>query len=230
MITLRITRTYLRRSFWSSLTRLNDVNKHDFYNEEVISKQPTMKQDKDVVNSLTFETNTPSSKRMDLQDIFGTVGKKQSVSSRMDLSYRAELRKVCGVEIPKKPIPPTNCCGSGCVNCVWVIFDDDMEDWKYATEEAVKCLNSQDTSLGKYEQWPLKFDPPPKGLDSKFIPDEYKQIQEDDKQTVENVMPVLFSVFTDFERKLKKKKQHPPTTDLSKEPASDFNRDTSTVS
>ncbi|KAI1003601.1 hypothetical protein K3495_g4604 [Podosphaera aphanis] len=35
-------------------------------------------------------------------------------------------------EIPHKPKEPDNCCMSGCVNCVWEIYTEDLEAWASA--------------------------------------------------------------------------------------------------
>ncbi|KAK0704093.1 oxidoreductase-like protein [Apiosordaria backusii] len=42
---------------------------------------------------------------------------------------RNESRLINGVLVPPKPEEPDNCCMSGCVNCVWDRFRDEMEDW-----------------------------------------------------------------------------------------------------
>lgn len=38
-------------------------------------------------------------------------------------------RTINGVPIPPQPDEPDNCCMSGCVNCVWDAFRDEMEEW-----------------------------------------------------------------------------------------------------
>ena len=47
---------------------------------------------------------------------------------------RAEInalsRNVAGVLVPPRPEEPDNCCMSGCVNCVWDIYRDEMEEWE----------------------------------------------------------------------------------------------------
>ncbi|KAK4643259.1 hypothetical protein QC761_403210 [Podospora bellae-mahoneyi] len=42
---------------------------------------------------------------------------------------KSESRLINGVLVPPKPEEPDNCCMSGCVNCVWDRFRDEMEDW-----------------------------------------------------------------------------------------------------
>ena len=43
---------------------------------------------------------------------------------------------IAGVVVPPKPDEPDNCCMSGCVNCVWDAFRDDLEEWAAATKQA----------------------------------------------------------------------------------------------
>lgn len=43
---------------------------------------------------------------------------------------------VAGVLVPPRPEEPDNCCMSGCVNCVWDRFRDDMEEWSAKKNEA----------------------------------------------------------------------------------------------
>ncbi|KAG5915490.1 hypothetical protein E4U42_008024 [Claviceps africana] len=43
---------------------------------------------------------------------------------------------VAGVLVPPQPEEPDNCCMSGCVNCVWDRFREDMEEWSAKKHEA----------------------------------------------------------------------------------------------
>lgn len=60
----------------------------------------------------------------------------------------AEIRKrstkIAGVMVPPKPAEPDNCCMSGCVNCVWDRFRDEMEEWAAASAEATRRLKAQE--------------------------------------------------------------------------------------
>src|SRR5262249_55514595 len=46
---------------------------------------------------------------------------------------RAELERksvnVAGIMVPPRPEEPDNCCMSGCVNCVWDRYRDELEEW-----------------------------------------------------------------------------------------------------
>lgn len=47
--------------------------------------------------------------------------------------------------VPPRPEEPDNCCMSGCVDCVWDRYRDEMEVWAAATtraEEAVRTLGA----------------------------------------------------------------------------------------
>ncbi|KAK4187423.1 oxidoreductase-like protein [Podospora australis] len=57
---------------------------------------------------------------------------------------RNESTLIAGVLVPPKPEEPDNCCMSGCVNCVWDRFRDDMEDWSAKTLEAKRRLAARE--------------------------------------------------------------------------------------
>ncbi|KAF3940087.1 hypothetical protein ABW19_dt0202317 [Dactylella cylindrospora] len=61
---------------------------------------------------------------------------------REKLNERAQI--VAGVRVPPKPEEPDNCCMSGCVNCVWDTFREDLEEWAVANAKAQKALREQD--------------------------------------------------------------------------------------
>ncbi|KAM3496984.1 hypothetical protein MY10362_009646 [Beauveria mimosiformis] len=52
----------------------------------------------------------------------------------------AQATTIAGVRVPPRPEEPDNCCMSGCVNCVWDLYREDMEEWTLASGEARKRL------------------------------------------------------------------------------------------
>lgn len=55
---------------------------------------------------------------------------------RRDIDSRSAL--VAGVLVPPRPQEPDNCCMSGCVNCVWDIYREDLEEWADRSRQARK--------------------------------------------------------------------------------------------
>jgi predicted nucleic acid-binding Zn-ribbon protein len=53
---------------------------------------------------------------------------------------------VAGVLVPPRPEEPDNCCMSGCVNCVWDRYRDDLEEWAAAETRAETALQAQQAS------------------------------------------------------------------------------------
>ncbi|KAF3063979.1 hypothetical protein GL218_01018 [Daldinia childiae] len=56
---------------------------------------------------------------------------------------------IAGVLVPPRPEEPDNCCMSGCVNCVWDRYRDEMEDWVSASAIAEKALQAQQSQQGE---------------------------------------------------------------------------------
>ncbi|KAM3461450.1 hypothetical protein NHJ6243_004970 [Beauveria neobassiana] len=52
----------------------------------------------------------------------------------------AQSTTIAGVRVPPRPEEPDNCCMSGCVNCVWDLYREDMEEWTLASSKARKRL------------------------------------------------------------------------------------------
>ncbi|KAJ1337941.1 Oxidoreductase-like protein [Microdochium nivale] len=57
---------------------------------------------------------------------------------------------IAGIRVPPRPDEPDNCCMSGCVNCVWDRYRDDMEEWaamSLRAEAALQAQRSQGSSI-----------------------------------------------------------------------------------
>ncbi|KAI2466301.1 oxidoreductase-like protein [Annulohypoxylon bovei var. microspora] len=75
--------------------------------------------------------------------IFGSrlVGPAERAERLAAIRNRSTL--IAGVLVPPRPEEPDNCCMSGCVNCVWDRFRDDMEEWAAASTRAEQALQAQ---------------------------------------------------------------------------------------
>lgn len=61
-------------------------------------------------------------------------------------AIEAASQIIAGVTVPPKPEEPDNCCMSGCVNCVWDTFRDELEEWAAQSGAARVKLMAQRTS------------------------------------------------------------------------------------
>ncbi|KAI4921812.1 hypothetical protein J4E90_000239 [Alternaria incomplexa] len=52
-------------------------------------------------------------------------------------------QNVAGVLVPPRPEEPDNCCMSGCVNCVWDMYRDEMEEWAEKSAQARAAMQAQ---------------------------------------------------------------------------------------
>jgi hypothetical protein len=105
-----------------------------------------------------------------MREVFGSrvEGGGRVASSRREAG---EPRLIAGVLVPDRPKEPDNCCMSGCVNCVWEQYNDDIRDWRKKRTMAAESLNKTD------EKWPADFHPPLKQLEFKNVPKELRAMK-----------------------------------------------------
>ncbi|KAI3330711.1 oxidoreductase-like protein [Ustulina deusta] len=58
-------------------------------------------------------------------------------------SIRDRSTLVAGVLVPPRPEEPDNCCMSGCVNCVWDRYGEELEEWAAASTRADAALQAE---------------------------------------------------------------------------------------
>ncbi|KAM0421073.1 hypothetical protein ACHAPT_011144 [Fusarium lateritium] len=112
---------------------------------------------------------------------------------------KAQSTYIAGVLVPPKPEEPDNCCMSGCVNCVWDRFRDEMEEWSLKNVEAQAALKKLEGSMdsdgaGSEANWA----PAPAVGDTKIAKDFW------DEGLYENV-PVGIREFMKQEKRLKER-------------------------
>lgn len=141
-----------------------------------------------------------------IEKIFGgrIRGDQRQSSSRLT---RGEPRKIAGIMVPDRPPEPDNCCMSGCINCVWELYRDDIKEWNEKRREAALKVNEAGTDF----IWPHDFHPPIKYLEEKHIPKELlekKQNLKPEEATQEDSwsnVPIAIRVFAEAEKKIKAK-------------------------
>lgn len=71
--------------------------------------------------------------------VFGTRPGERERRKAID----AVSREIAGVLVPPRPTEPDNCCMSGCVNCVWDMYRDEMEEWAAKSAEARAAIQAK---------------------------------------------------------------------------------------
>lgn len=109
--------------------------------------------------------NTPATPEEKVRIIFGTrFASPDDKEARLALKANSSTY-IAGIMVPPEPAEPDNCCMSGCVNCVWDLYREDMEEFTAKKLEAHKRLNAQSGSKatdggGSETTWN-----PPKGVE-----------------------------------------------------------------
>ncbi|RYP93335.1 hypothetical protein DL770_000524 [Monosporascus sp. CRB-9-2] len=88
-------------------------------------------------------TAPPSTAQEKARIIFGSrlAGPIERAERLAAMRDRSTL--IAGVLVPPRPEEPDNCCMSGCVNCVWDRYRDDVEEWLSASLKAEKALQAE---------------------------------------------------------------------------------------
>lgn len=142
-------------------------------------------------------------------------GEERQSSSRREMG---QPRMIAGVNVPDKPKEPDNCCMSGCINCVWELFNDDLKDWNEKRKTAAENMKKNGGV------WPADFHPPVKFLNPENIPQETKQEAQkrpskSDADEAWGNVPVSIRVFAQTEKRLKSK-QHQKQKQLESDSSS----------
>lgn len=129
-------------------------------------------------------------------------GEERQSSSRMNIG---EPRIIAGVTVPDRPLEPDNCCMSGCINCVWELYNDDVKDWNERRALAADKLKEQGGV------WPADFHPPLKMLNKENIPEgmevDPETAPKSDAEESWSGVPVAIRVFAQTEKRLKAKRR-----------------------
>lgn len=83
-----------------------------------------------------------SQKELTLERARAVFGSKPGVRERR-IEIDAASTEVAGIKVPPKPSEPDNCCMSGCVNCVWDMYRDEMEEWAEQSAKARAAIQAK---------------------------------------------------------------------------------------
>ena len=145
----------IRNQGWSLLYRIYPVRRFTRYSRV----------------DMTFEGNTQdisTSVEERMTTVFGGRLKSEPPRSTSRV-LSGGTKKIAGVQVPAKPQEPDNCCMSGCVNCVWEIYSEDLRDWKHRRKEAAEKI------AGTKEKWPKDWNPPLGLLHMENVPAELRE-------------------------------------------------------
>lgn len=91
------------------------------------------------VPPLPAETPAKPQKEQALEKARLIFGSESALEERKQEILNAS-QNIAGVLVPPKPEEPDNCCMSGCVNCVWEMYRDEMEEWAEKNAQARAAL------------------------------------------------------------------------------------------
>lgn len=175
------------------------MHKNPYYYYDLVLLQPKYS-NTDEAKSFVFDGNTDSTqdtlKRA--SKVFGELGSREK--KRMEALKKS--RTIAGVKVPGRPEEPTNCCMSGCVNCVWELYKDEIEEWRAQRNEAKQALLTTHTK----DPWPVDFGPEPSDRGSSHMSAAEARAETTD-ESWESDVDISIRVFVETEKKLRKKRQ-----------------------
>ncbi|KJZ78532.1 hypothetical protein HIM_01923 [Hirsutella minnesotensis 3608] len=78
----------------------------------------------------------PSTAAEKARIVFGSSLAGPAEQAERVAAKRSQSTYIAGVLVPPRPEEPDNCCMSGCVNCVWDRYRDEVEEWSAKKSEA----------------------------------------------------------------------------------------------
>ena len=96
------------------------------------------------------QTSQPATeKEATIQKARVVFGSRLAGPAERRRTIEAKSRMIAGVLVPPRPQEPDNCCMSGCVNCVWDLYRDDLEEWASKSADARRrSMMAQGQALG----------------------------------------------------------------------------------
>lgn len=131
----------------------------------------------------------------------GIKGEPPRSSSRIT---RGKPRVIAGITVPDKPPEPDNCCMSGCIDCVWERYNEDVRSWRGYRRQAADALKKNGGV------WPEDFRPPLRLLDEKNLPEPLKgkkRTGEEGEDDTWKGVPISIRVFVETEEKMKQRRK-----------------------
>lgn len=145
-------------------------------------------------------------------------GDRNSAAEERRAIWESKSQLIAGVLVPPKPEEPDNCCMSGCVNCVWELFREDLEEYAAKSKEAKQKmieLRTKGQATGMMAQEPgmpshtaISMDDDGGGSETNWVPAPPVESASDD----ENVdldplagIPIGIREFMKTEKRLKQK-------------------------
>lgn len=182
-----------RRSFHTS--RALSKNPYHFY--DVLARQPRSSFDP-AQFSFNHGHLSPTDR---VKLVFGQLGSRQD--RRLEALKRAHT--IAGIKLSPRPDEPNNCCMSGCVDCVWELYKDELTEWKAKRQEIKRKLMFERADL----EWPVTLlGPEPKERNKSVRPEDRARIEdsvvEDD---ADDDLNVSIKAFLKTEKKLKAKRK-----------------------
>lgn len=99
------------------------------------------------VDAAPVPSPPPTSAQEKAKIVFGTRLAGPTDRQERLASRSSQSSYVAGVLVPPRPEEPDNCCMSGCVNCVWDLFREEMEEFTAKSREAQSRLAEASSSM-----------------------------------------------------------------------------------
>lgn len=130
-----------------STTRKNANTKLDEYADDPLNKplNPIQSVTENVPTPATpppieRPQTEPERQAQKAQQLFGD---RTADAKAREEELKKASKVIAGVLVPPRPDEPDNCCMSGCVNCVWDRYRDELEEWAAASAKARQKLQAQ---------------------------------------------------------------------------------------